>query len=274
MTCRQTPSHSNTWRRGHQEGGTASAYAFSIVSTLGTQFKRYKSVYCKKTSLSTVGPRNHAPSQGSCCHQSAGHLCQRHRLFNLKAESLWEKKALVQLRGRCTFCSPHFKFITDHHDHHNKLCPGNFEENLSACLNPSACSVQKQDSRGPRFVPKLHLVCQSRRQLVIDRSGSFRQGHVASGDCPRASRVGPTSPSPCGATERGARSPPTRPARGHLARGGGGGGQRELATWGEGSVPPACPRGGGPAPGPPRSRPGPRPVRGAGGATDSGRTDA
>lgn len=152
---------------------------------------------------------------------------------------------------------------------------GNFEGNLSACLNPSARAAQKQDSRGPRFAPKLRVVCQSRRQLVIDRSGSFRQGHVACGDFPRASTVGPTSPSPCGATQRGARSPPTRPARGHLARGGAGGRRPKGAgDMGEGSVPPACPRGGGPVPGPPRSRPGPRPVRGAGGPTYSGRTDA
>lgn len=112
---------------------------------------------------------------------------------------------------------PHCKFISHRY---NKLCPGNFDESLSACLDPFSGLVPKRHAQGPPLSSPSCALCDNRDDKWSPTgAGSFRQGHVASGHCPQAARVGPTAPPRCDAVQQSGGSPPTRPA-GVPSRGG------------------------------------------------------
>lgn len=132
----------------------------------------------------------------------------------------------------------------------------------------------------PRLPPETRFTvtpssCPSCTCVTIDdpwsqtRNRPFRQGHVASGDCPWASGGRPTPPPPSGTTKRGARPdpavPPTPRRHPSSAPGGGHSGPREPGRGGGGQRRQPVPRGRRtgvwPADIPPGPRPTPRPRR-------------
>lgn len=270
MICRGTLQGTPALRAEWKGGCTVSAYVFSLAPGWAHSSKAGKGHTVKNPAECTMGARTRSPVQGSLKLQG----------FNLKAESLWEKKTLGQPRapGAALICHTASSSAT--------VIINSAQETLMRTSQRVWTRFQawfRNDThRDPPFRP------QAAPCVTIETTNGPRQGpgHFARAMWPPGTVLRPPGSGlqhphdAMRSNKAGARPPPGRP--GSLRAGGGaparlaqgGSGPRDPA-WGEGAVSPACPRGGGRAPGPPAGRgPGrPAPRRRRCGRTD-GRTDA